>query len=148
MNCSTRYRSHPQVVHQTVDGEAILIHMETGTYYSLHSAASVAWAILADGCSAKQLASTLQEICTNCPPDSVEEEAAAFIEQLNDENLLVESDEGAAATTPALASTQVPIAYGPLTFQKFTDMQDLLLADPIHEVSEAGWPMLPPGVRP
>jgi len=24
--------------------------------------------------------------------------------------------------------------------QKFTDMQDLLLLDPIHEVDEAGWP--------
>jgi hypothetical protein len=24
--------------------------------------------------------------------------------------------------------------------EKFTDMHDLLLMDPIHEVSDAGWP--------
>jgi hypothetical protein len=27
--------------------------------------------------------------------------------------------------------------------QKFTDMQDLLLLDPIHEVDESGWPRVP-----
>ena len=27
---------------------------------------------------------------------------------------------------------------------KYTDMQDLLLLDPIHEVDEAGWPSVKP----
>jgi len=31
----------PQVVHETIDGETILIHMGTGTYYSVE--ADVGW---------------------------------------------------------------------------------------------------------
>jgi hypothetical protein len=27
---------------------------------------------------------------------------------------------------------------------KFTDMQDLLLVDPVHDVGDAGWPHRPP----
>jgi hypothetical protein len=27
-------------------------------------------------------------------------------------------------------------------FEKYTDMESLLLADPIHEVDEQGWPKL------
>jgi hypothetical protein len=26
------------------------------------------------------------------------------------------------------------------SFEKYSDMQEMLLLDPIHEVSEAGWP--------
>ena len=26
-------------------------------------------------------------------------------------------------------------------FERFTDMQDLLLLDPIHDVDETGWPV-------
>lgn len=142
---SARFCSHPSVVHQTIDGEAILIHMETGTYFSLQSAASVAWSVLAEGCSAKQLAARLREICTGCPSTSLEQEVAEFIEELRREDLIIEGDVSGSSTAPTLPPS---VEYGPLTFQKFTDMQDLLLADPIHEVSDAGWPMLPPGVKP
>mgnify|MGYP001362434251 CR=1 FL=1 len=141
METPHRFRPHPQVVHQTVEGEGILIHMETGTYFSLQGAASAAWGMLSGGCSAPELAERLRQVCTGCPPDGLEREAAAFLEELQQENLVVE---GGGSGSPAVPAS---IPYTPLTFQKFTDMQDLLLADPIHEVGEAGWPMLPPGVR-
>lgn len=139
---SARFCSHPSVVHQTIDGEAILIHMESGSYFSLQSAASVAWSILSDGCTAEELAARLRDVCTGCPADGIDQEAADFIEALQSENLVVEGVGTGESTAPT------PVPYAPLTFQKFTDMQDLLLADPIHEVSDAGWPMLPPGVKP
>lgn len=142
MNTSTRLCSHPQVVHQTVDGEAILIHMENGSYFSLQAAASAAWSVLSEGCTATELAARLREVCTGCPADGFEEQVEEFIEELRNENLIIEG----AGTGETTALSQVP--YAPLTFQKFTDMQDLLLADPIHEVSDAGWPLLPPGVKP
>jgi hypothetical protein len=141
METALRFRPHPQVVHQTVEAEAILIQMETGSYYSLLGAASAAWGILVAGCSCAELAARLREICPECPP-GLDQEVAAFLEELGNENLVVEGEGTGTFSAPTSE------AYSPLTFQKFTDMQDLLLADPIHEVSEAGWPMLPPGVRP
>lgn len=116
--------------------------METGSYYSLQGAASAAWGILAGGCSATELVARLREVCAGCPTSGLEQEAAAFLESLRMENLLVEGEVDGISAAPTRT------AYGPLTFQKYTDMQDLLLADPIHEVAEAGWPVLPPGVKP
>lgn len=43
-----------------------------------------------------------------------------------------------------LESDQVCIAEidSSLVFDKYTDMESLLIADPIHEVDEQGWPKL------
>ena len=30
--------------------------------------------------------------------------------------------------------------FVPPTLEKYTDMQDLVLLDPVHEVDERGWP--------
>ncbi|MBN8598227.1 MAG: PqqD family protein [Planctomycetes bacterium] len=142
MQSGPQFCPHPHVVHQTVDGEAILIQMDSGVYFSLRGASCSAWSILSGTCSAAELAAGLRRACTGCPSAGLEHEAAEFIEALKKENLLVESSGPGSEVEP------VPSAYAPLQFEKFTDMQDLLLADPIHEVSEAGWPVLPPGVKP
>lgn len=39
----------PHVVHETIDGEAILIHLVTGTYYSLDGVGAELWGALAAG---------------------------------------------------------------------------------------------------
>jgi hypothetical protein len=44
-----------------------------------------------------------------------------------------------------VATALPPVVSGRLSFthpqlQKYTDMQELLLLDPIHEVEESGWP--------
>lgn len=142
MQSSPRFRPHPHVVHQIVEGEAILIQMDSGTYFSLRGAACSAWSILSGGCSAAELAAGLRQVCTGCPSDGIEQDAADFIMGLQQENLIVEGT----GLDPDIVPVSAP--YTTLQFEKFTDMQDLLLADPIHEVSEAGWPMLPPGVKP
>ena len=49
--------------------------------------------------------------------------------------------------TPAPAPAPVSVAgvaYTEPSLSVFSDMQDLLLLDPIHDVSEAGWPMPKP----
>ena len=35
------------------------------------------------------------------------------------------------------------LGYVAPTLQKYSDMQDLLLIDPVHEVDETGWPNRP-----
>ena len=48
---------------------------------------------------------------------------------------------GEAAAQPAYSNGQRAPFVAPV-LQKHTDMQDLLLLDPIHEVDETGWPSL------
>ena len=36
-----------------------------------------------------------------------------------------------------------PPEYQSLCFEKYTDLADLILLDPVHDVSDAGWPHEP-----
>ncbi len=66
---------------------------------------------------------------------------ATFGAELAAEALLLESDADAdvAATIELPPETAGQVWEVP-KFEKFTDMQDLLLFDPIHEVQPSGWP--------
>jgi hypothetical protein len=118
-------------VHETVDGEVIAIDFTTGSYYSLRDGAEAAWsALVADGSpSADAVAAAVAE---RYPDHGAVDQVTAFLDQLVDEGLL-ERDGDAAANGTASA----------LTFEKFTDMEELILLDPVHDVSEAGWPNAP-----
>ncbi len=111
----------PHVVHETVDGEVVAIDFDTGSYYSLRGPAEVVWSALGD---------------ESRPVDAVADavarepaEVAAFLDQLVGEGLVERNG------TPADGTDA-----GPMTFEKFSDMEELILLDPVHDVSEAGWP--------
>ncbi len=66
----------------------------------------------------------------------------AFLKELQEEQLIVTEP---AEILAAPAGPLPPAASRP-ALQKFTDLQDLLMLDPIHEVDERGWPHArPPG---
>jgi hypothetical protein len=37
----------------------------------------------------------------------------------------------------------VPAPFQPPLFEKFTDMEAMLLLDPVHDVDDEGWPHMP-----
>src|SRR6266513_2052065 len=49
-----------KVVHETMDGEVILIDLENGDYYSLRGAGADVWAILEQGAAADAIASEVE----------------------------------------------------------------------------------------
>jgi hypothetical protein len=46
-------------------------------------------------------------------------------------------------TGDASADTGSDVDLGALAYERFTDMEELILLDPVHDVSEAGWPNTP-----
>ena len=66
-------------------------------------------------------------------------EVERFVEELISEQLIVPTDANGA--TGSEQDLILKTAFNSPTLQKFTDMQELLLVDPIHEVSEEGWPV-------
>jgi hypothetical protein len=46
LDANTRFRRSAHATYQTVEGEAILIHMQTGTYYSLNDVGTAFWELL------------------------------------------------------------------------------------------------------
>lgn len=132
-----RYRlNSPDVIQETVDGEALVIHTPSGTYFSLEGTAEYVWNALLDGHTPDDIAAAYADTGRD-DPASVTVAVEHFARQLQDEQLLVPCDQRAA--TGVLEPAPHPFAAPAL--QKFTDLQELLLVDPIHEVDpHAGWP--------
>ena len=126
------------VVHETIDGEAILIHLGTGTYYSLDGVGAEVWGLLAAGADRETMLAAAGQRYDGDPTE-VERGLASLVGELLREGLLVEGEPQPTADPPRLPSGQVPFA--PPVLNIYTDMQEFMLVDPLHEVDEtAGWP--------
>ncbi|MGH3055999.1 MAG: PqqD family protein [Gaiellaceae bacterium] len=129
----------PPVIHQNLDGEVIVVNLDTGVYYSLTGVAADIWDVVEGGASTAQ---AVEEIAARYDgaPELVEPAVTRFVDELAAEELIVPA--GAAEPRQAAPSPNGaprPPFVEPL-LHKYTDMQELLLLDPIHEVDEAGWP--------
>lgn len=138
--------NEPRIVHQTIDGEAILIDFENGAYYSTAGSGAWIWECLSSGLGEEAILETLGMRYTG-DKATMESSVLAFIDQLTTASLIVPLDPDAGS--PALPAGSTPSAAdGPVVFEiprldTYTDMQDLLLLDPVHDVSGQGWPVRP-----
>jgi hypothetical protein len=135
-----------RVVHETIDDEAILIHMKTGFYYSLEGVGSEIWGAVVAGYAPNEIEQLLRARY-QAPPGAIEAAVSSLIEELLNEGLVDEVDEPASnggratvrmstenATTAPTGQFEAPVLH------RYTDMADFMLVDPIHEVEETGWP--------
>jgi len=137
MSKQSRFRvDSARFAHEDVDGEVIVIDMDAGTYFSMRDTAAAVFLLMVQGLPVDAAVGALATACSS-EPGQIEAPVAEFIAQLASEAILVpRSDEPDAAEIPALPA----MAFKPPALEKFTDMQDLLTLDPIHEVDETGWP--------
>lgn len=149
-----RLRGAP-IIHDTIDNETIAINQLSGAYYSLDGAAALAWQQLADGASAAQLADALAARY-DADRATLGRAVDGLLEQLLAEELIVVDTDGraavagpaaeAAADEAAAGADAAPVAgtarlpFAGLELHRYDDLEVLLLADPIHEVDESGWP--------
>jgi hypothetical protein len=123
----------PPVSHECIDGEVVIINMETGTYYSLVGLAASLWQCIAAGTTRDALLARVADMYSN---ENAKEEAIAFLDALTDEGLIdLEAEPHAHDQSVLLAAT-----YDTPRLESFTDLQELLMLDPIHEVDATGWP--------
>lgn len=126
------------VIAESVDGEVIIINLNSGAYYSSLGSGDAIWQRLAAGLSVGEVLESLSS-GYGVPSQAMEPEVARFLERLQAEELLAPDTTRSAAE----ASFDPPAApYIAPDLQKYTDFEDLLKLDPIHEVHEAaGWPV-------
>ena len=131
-------RPHPErIVYDVIDGQVLIIRSDTGSYYSLEGPAADVWRGLRAGLDDAELMAAIE---SRYVPDSgnLATDVDAFLTSLLSEGL-VEEGQIATVTEFAAAVTSAAAWVAP-RLQSFTDMQDLLLFDPIHEVGPEGWP--------
>lgn len=129
------------IAHEIIDGEAIIIHFDSGNYYSLNGMAATFWEWLEAGATYGEMTGAFQ----NLTEDDIAE-INGFVEGLVRENILARVDEPLPANRPAdRLPPKSQLVFQAPRFDKYNDMQHLLLSDPIHEVDEErGWPHAQP----
>jgi Coenzyme PQQ synthesis protein D (PqqD) len=135
----------PQVVADQIEDEVIAINLETGAYFSFRDSASVVWQQMLAG--EARLGQIVQELSARyvAPPEEVERATRAFLNRIEAEGLIVSAERAVQddsyrdRTAPVPTPADSPPFAVPV-FEKYTDMEKLLLVDPIHEVDVAEWP--------
>jgi hypothetical protein len=140
-----RYRVNAAHVVSDVfeDGEAAVIDLRSGVYFSLNPTGALLWPLLVGGTTLEAL---IERAHAGTDGDGeVPGAVAAFVASLVDEELVdeVAEPEGEADGADPPAAPAAPgerIRFLPPQLERFDDLQDLLLLDPIHDVSDQGWP--------
>jgi hypothetical protein len=144
MNPDTYFRvNSPDVTNEIIDGEAVIINLVTGNYYSLEGEGAEIWSLLASGATIYAIVDQMTR-CYAGDRATISESVLGLALQLQQEQLILVSNE---MGVPAVADPPHAHTNGNSRQQfrapelhKFTDMQELLILDPIHEVDAAGWP--------
>jgi hypothetical protein len=142
-----RFRvNNPSVVAETLDEEATIVNLDKGTYYALNGVGSFIWDELARGSSPDEIAAALSTRYEVAEPDAGTA-VEGLVGELSANELIVSLPAGAdaEAAPPASNGARNGNGNGRLPYESpelstFTDMQELLLLDPVHEVDASGWP--------
>jgi coenzyme PQQ synthesis protein D (PqqD) len=125
----------PMLVSRQFDNEVIIANFETGLYYSLIGPAADIWLGLKSGATAGEIAAAISQIAA-C---DVIEEVAGFLDTLLAEGIIAPAENGVGSAEPWTPQFSVP--FSPPVLDRFDDLRDLIFLDPVHDVSEEGWPL-------
>jgi Coenzyme PQQ synthesis protein D (PqqD) len=133
--------SRPEVVGSVVDGEVVAINLDTGSYYNIAGAGTDVWVAVEQPASAEEVTARLA--CRyEAPVDEIAAAVTRFMQELRAEGLIRPAEADGTGAEPSAGDLLADGrgAFSPPVLEKFTDMEDLLLVDPVHDVSERGWP--------
>jgi hypothetical protein len=123
----------PSVIFDVQGRETVVIDLATGHYYRLDPASTELWTRFAEPVTPADLVAA----CEN--PDELRPELGRIVDDLTGRGLLRPAE---AADGPG--SPVAPWRFDGFVLEEFTDLEDILGLDPIHEVDPArGWPYVP-----
>lgn len=120
--------NEPLIAAKIISGEAILINLQTGAYYSLRDTGALVWHALSSHRTRGEILDLL--VAHYQPrPAGLEGDLDALLGQLDAEQLVRASERSqpldeTEAPPPASAPYRAPV------LEKFTDMEELLALDP------------------
>ena len=130
------------IISDVFDEEVVLVNLETGIYYSLRASASQIWVRILNNHSVDEIISDLTSLYELDNNDLVSQ-VHKFIQQLIDNQLIKSSEITEKIVINLINQDQKKVFTTPI-FEMFSDMQEILLLDPVHDVDKAGWPVSKP----
>lgn len=131
----------PTVVAEVFEQEVVVIDLDRGTYYSLGGAATRIWPLLGLGLGAPAIAERIATAAGG--GEAVRGAVEGFLDELMREGLVRAAQTN--GTRPGAVPTLARFVFESPKMEKFTDMQELIALDPVHDVSDTeGWPIRVP----
>lgn len=133
--------NRPDVVMESFGGETVLVQMKSGNYYSLRGSAPLIWDLIDQGSSVEDAGDFLLASHAGNNEEEVRSSVRTLVDELVAERLILP-----VASAPSTASSKPAVPMEPSApfelpvLERYTDMQELLFLDPIHDVDESGWP--------
>lgn len=131
-----------RMVYEQVENEVIIIDLESGNYFHVTGSGKEIWAMFVQQPTQDAILAALKR---RYPTADLVGSVGTFLDNLKAAAIIVETDSAGedifAEVIPAQEDFQPPVLV------TYTNMSDLLLLDPIHDVDERGWPHQNPAVE-
>lgn len=134
-NRNSRYKTNsPTVVYEIIDGEAVIVNMDNGSYYSIDDSGALIWESISRG-------SSFEDVCNHLSArhlgssNEIEIAVSELIGKFLEEELLLRDDDSDRVDVPDAITTEEAdkVPFKAPELRKYTDMEELLLLDPIHD---------------
>ena len=126
---------------ESFESEVVIVNLDSGCYFSLLGSATTLWLELERNSMTLKGAEGILRQTYECEGIDIATEISIFLNKLFNDDLIVADN--SEAHLDSLNSEQIPLKrnFEPPILETFTDLQDILLLDPIHDVDDAGWPV-------
>jgi hypothetical protein len=118
-----------EVAAKVIDGEAIIINLANGIYYSMDKVGGLIWDMVQSGQSLEKIIQGVTERY-DVARDKAESDLLELVEEMLRENLVAIAENGAPADTPSQLPPGEKLAYEAPKLNIYRDMGDLLALDP------------------
>jgi hypothetical protein len=131
----------PDIIFEPFDNEIVVINLENGNYYSLMDIAAETWSLIEGG---KSFNGLMQDLLSRYQGDQLEATLSVenFLTELVNDGLIevyTPDEITGLVSTDNKEKAHLPKFTAPI-LNRYTDMQKLLLLDPIHDVGDKAWP--------
>ena len=118
-----------EIAASVIDGEALIINLSNGVYYSLPGSGAFIWAFLERGHDTEATAAAVVDRY-GVAPDRARSDVEGLVDRLVAEGIV--TDDGANEREARALDLEFPApgTYAPPTLERYADMEDLLALDP------------------
>lgn len=134
------YRIAPRVSSEIVGGEAMILDLDNGNYYNLSQSGVMVWEMLKEGASLGEIVEGLSA-CFEGDARLIGGSAEKLLAEFKEDRLITAVPDDAGRRRPEMSVVPKRVPFVEPVFSRFTDLKDLLMIDPIHEVDHGGWPL-------
>jgi len=137
----------PVVISEVIDGEAVIMNLGSGQYFSCQGTGGEIWSLIEKGTTENRIVESMRTRYA-VEPKVLSASLSDFLSRLKEHELVREEsgerDVGDPTGSGPAQAALAGAAFQPPTLNVYSDMEDLLLLDPIHDVDETGWPQPKP----